>query len=120
MTFERVKHLYQDDKISELASSKEGLRFLLLKALDRPEYAALAARHAGLDPSRLSGKTRLQTLYSSRISISVAKACIREIHQEERSVRRSGEMALVAELYKMNAFDWGGLHQNSLETTIVD
>ena len=35
-------------------------------------------------------------------------------------VRREREPELVSQLYRLQAFDWGGLHQNSLEKTIVD
>lgn len=120
MTFKSAKQLYDEDKLGELAASSEGLRFLLLKTLDRPEYKIVVAKHAGLDPSKLGGRTRLQTLFSSQIDISSIKACIHEIYQAERLERRAHQESLIAELYKMNTFDWGGLHQNSLETTIVD
>src|SRR5205814_3169288 len=39
---------------------------------------------------------------------------------EERATRSQNEVQLVNELYKLQVFDWGGLHQNSLEKTIVD
>jgi hypothetical protein len=45
---------------------------------------------------------------------------IRAIYAIERAARQKREPMLVSELYKMQAFDWGGLHQNSLEKTIVD
>jgi len=45
---------------------------------------------------------------------------IRAIHAAERAAREQREGALITELYKMQSFDWGGLHQNSLEKTIVD
>jgi len=45
---------------------------------------------------------------------------IRAIYAEERQQRLQNEPALITELYKMQFFDWGGLHQNSLERTIVD
>jgi hypothetical protein len=45
---------------------------------------------------------------------------IRAIHAAERAAREQREGALITELYKMKSFDWGGLHQNSLERTIVD
>ena len=35
-------------------------------------------------------------------------------------IRRDSEQQLINELYKIQSFDWGGSHQNSLETTIVN
>ena len=40
--------------------------------------------------------------------------------EKERKTRRDNEQQLINELYKIQSFDWGGLHQNSLETTIVN
>ena len=45
---------------------------------------------------------------------------IRGTYERERAIRREREPELVSQLYRMQAFDWGGLHQNSLEKTIVD
>ena len=43
-----------------------------------------------------------------------------ELYEKEREVRRENEDRLLNELYKIQSFDWGGLHQNSLEKTIVN
>ena len=43
-----------------------------------------------------------------------------ELYEKERAGRRENEQQLVNELYKIQSFDWGGLHQNSLESTIVN
>ena len=45
---------------------------------------------------------------------------IQELFEKERKIRRDNEQQLINELYKVQSFDWGGLHQNSLETTIVN
>lgn len=120
ITFEDALRMYQADRVGELAASEEGFRFLLLKTLDRPDYERRIAVRAALDPKQISGRARLRSLFVSTLSIDDIKECIAEIYREEREVRRAREQALVAELYKMKSFDWGGLHQNSLEKTIVD
>lgn len=120
ISFDDALRLYQEDKIDKLASSPSGLRFLLLKTLDRPEYAAQLIEHAGLDSTPVAAKTRLRNLFASPISNEDLTNCIAEIYKKERKARKGQEKQLVAELYKMKAFDWGGLHQNSLEKTIVD
>ena len=40
--------------------------------------------------------------------------------KKKRASRCAREPELVSELYRVQTFDWGGLHQNSLEKTIVD
>lgn len=45
---------------------------------------------------------------------------ILELYEKERAIRRENESELVNELYKIQLFDWGGLHRNSLERTIVN
>ena len=45
---------------------------------------------------------------------------IQDLFEKERKIRRDNEQQLINELYKVQSFDWGGLHQNSLETTIVN
>lgn len=120
LTFEQAQRKYRDDEIGELASSAEGLRFLLLKTLDRPEYEAQLAKSAGITEDRVPGTSRLEYFFSSDWATNDIKACITRIHAEERQKRRAGEEQLVAELYKMQSFDWGDLRQGALEKTIVD
>ena len=61
-----------------------------------------------------------QEAFESTISTEQIDQVIRHIFEDERAVRRENEPGLVNELYRMASFDWGGLHQNSLEKTIVD
>jgi hypothetical protein len=62
----------------------------------------------------------LQHLYAADVADTLVDTTIREIYHEEREKRRTSESTLVTELYKVDALDWGGLYQNSLEKTIVD
>ncbi|HPK27043.1 MAG TPA: hypothetical protein PKZ40_04800 [Anaerolineaceae bacterium] len=52
--------------------------------------------------------------------MTAIETCAREIYQEEREQRRSNEADLINQLYRVQEFNWGGLHQNSLEKTIVN
>jgi hypothetical protein len=71
--------------------------------------------HEGLRRERL-----FRFLYESNITIQQIERTINAIYSEERAERQQGEDELVSQLYRVAVFDWGGLHQNSLEKTIVD
>ena len=45
---------------------------------------------------------------------------MRGLYAEERTARSGQEAELINQLYRLQEFNWGGLHQNSLEKTIVD
>ncbi|MCY4553965.1 MAG: hypothetical protein OXC79_09850 [Candidatus Poribacteria bacterium] len=62
----------------------------------------------------------LQFIYESAIQSEDIDDVIQELFERERKIRRANEQQLINELYKIQSFDWGGLHQNSLETTIVN
>ncbi|MFM6578028.1 MAG: hypothetical protein ACKPJQ_19630, partial [Dolichospermum sp.] len=62
----------------------------------------------------------LETLFNSQITIDIIHDCINEIYKEEREKRRVNEQELLAELYKLRVFDWGGIHQNDINKYIVD
>jgi hypothetical protein len=78
------------------------------------------ANDCGLLHSGLRGERLLSFLYDSDITISQIEQTINTIYLEERAVRQENEDELVSELYRVAVFDWGGLHQNNLEKTIVN
>jgi len=119
-TFEQAKRNFQDDKIRELSQDLGGLRFLKLRSLSRTGYMERLASDCSLPHSSLTGDNLFRSLYNSEITVEQIERTIRTIYSEERANRIQGEDELVSELYKVNVFDWGGLHQNSLEKTIVD
>lgn len=120
LTFEQAKRRFRDDKIRELSLDQEGLRFLKLRSLSRTEHMERLANECGLLHSGLRGERLLRFLYDSDITKSQIEQIINGIYSEERVVRQENEDELVSELYRVAVFDWGGLHQNSLEKTIVD
>ena len=58
--------------------------------------------------------------YGLDVNLNQIDKFIRVNYKKEREVRKEKEEELFNELYKLKVFDWGGLHQNSLEKTIVD
>ncbi|HUW19179.1 MAG TPA: hypothetical protein VMW16_07755 [Sedimentisphaerales bacterium] len=119
-TFEQAKKRFRDDDIRELSQDADGLRFLKLPSLSRREHMERLAEDCGLTHPGLRGDSLLRFLYDSKITVEQIEQTINAIYLEERSQRREGEDELISELYRIQLFDWGGLHQNSLEKTIVD
>ncbi len=118
-TFREAERAFRDDRISDLASDAQGLRFLKLRSLSRREHMdRLIADHR----LQISANARelLEAIFDSNVTISQIESTIRSIYSEERTQRQTAEEQLVAELYRMATFDWGGLHRNSLEETIVN
>ena len=120
LSFNRALNLYNSDRISEIAKTDEGMRFLKLRSLSRKEYLEYLIGKFELKIGDLKSKQWLQHIYESAIQLGDIDEVIQELFEKERKVRRDKEQQLINELYKIQSFDWGGLHQNSLETTIVN
>jgi hypothetical protein len=118
--FSQAEQAYRNDRIAELSADAEGMRFLLLRSLSRTEHMNRLAADIGIDVQSIPRNQRLRRLFESGVSVQQMEGTIQEIHASERAERAQREGELITELYRMQAFDWGGLHQNSLEKTIVD
>lgn len=118
--FKAAVSLFNADKIGELAETNEGLRFLKLRSLSRKEQMEALATASKIDVSEAKSKELLSILFAANIPDTDVNSFIRVAYHQEREERRLAEDSLLSELYKVNSFDWGGLHQNSLEKTIVD
>lgn len=121
MDFAAAKTLFDTDRIQDLAAAAEGLRFLKLKSLSRREHLERVFAAASATPATTTATALLREAYDTRvISEQTIDSVIREIYAEQREARKEREPELVSHLYRLQSFDWGGLHQNSLEKTIVD
>lgn len=119
--FNEAKIAFAHDQIRELSEDRSGYRFLLLRSLSRAEAMRTLARNCNYDVSGIPARELLQHLYENEsISPENIKSTIKEIYTAERADRKKNEAALISELYRIQSFDWGGLHQNSLEKTIVN
>lgn len=119
-TYQQADRAFKNDEIRELGRDPDGMRFLKLRSLSRKEHLnCLIAAHGLAIPD---GKpaARLKAVFESQVTEAQLDATIRTIAAAERQQRAALEPALITELYKLQMFDWGGLHQNSLEKTIVD
>jgi len=119
-TFAEAERLFAADRINELTLDGAGVRFLKLRSMARKEYLERLLMEAGLGYAGLAADDLLEHVFESAVTAAQIEGTIRAIYLEEREARRVVEAELVSELYRMETFDWGGLHQNSLEKTIVD
>lgn len=120
MNFEQAQKLFKADDIQTLAADPDGLRFLKLRSLSRRDYLQTLMTRISITPSSPRATQLFKQAYEARIDPAVINEVIRATYEDERVQRRTKEDQLVHELYQMQAFNWGGLHQNSLEKTIVD
>jgi hypothetical protein len=120
MDYAKALKLFKSDNIPELAANPAGLRFLKLRSLSRKEHLAELFEAAHLNVKETSSSALLKKAVESTISDEIIDSTIATIFEKESGARIANEPQLVNELYKMEVFDWGGLHQNSLEKTIVD
>lgn len=120
LSFAQASKLFKDNKLNELCADAEGLRFLKLRSLNRPEYLERLFEYASLQKPTVGARDLFEAAFRAKIPHSTVEECARGIFAEERLVRRAAETELVNQLYRVQEFNWGGLHQNSLEKTIVD
>lgn len=120
ITFKQAVAQFNADKIGELSESEDGLRFLKLRSLSRKEQMEAIAEKYGIEFEGAKSKDMLSLIFDSDLSNDDIDDFIRTAYAKERADRKLIESDLLNELYKVSAFDWGGLHQNSLEKTIVD
>lgn len=120
LTFTQADALFRQDKLNELVADAEGRRFLKLRSLNRAEYLERLFQAAGIARPDVGSRQLFDAAFNAGISTAAIEACARDIYREEREQRRANEAELVNQLYRVQEFNWGGLHQNSLEKTIVD
>lgn len=120
LNFNTAADLYKNDKIRELAKTDGGMRFLKLRSFSRKEYLDYLIHKFEMKVGNLKSAQWLQFIYESTVQSEDIDDVIQELFEANRKIRRDGEQQLINELYKIQSFDWGGLHQNSLETTIVN
>ena len=121
MDFNTAQSWFKSDKIKDLSQSPLGLRFLKLRSLSRRQYLEALFASVGLNPTSTSLENLLKEAFETdSITEIVIDSTIRRFYTLERETRQTAEPELVNQLYRLDSFDWGGLHQNSLEKTIVN
>ncbi len=120
MDFKYASQLFKEDKIRNLSYSKDGLRYLMIRSLSRKEYLESIICNGGIKTCDSPSREWSRLIYESNVSTAEIKQTILEHYEKSREKRRKDEDNLISELYKVQSFEWGGLHQNSLEQTIVN
>ncbi len=121
LNFNTATSLFKNDRIRELSSTDEGMRFLKLRSLSRKEHLDYLINKFEMDIGRSkSNNEKLKFIFESNLDYDKINATIQELFEKGRKTRCDTEQHLINELYKVRSFEWGGLHQNSLETTIVN
>ena len=76
------------DRIGELADTPDGLRFLKLKSLSRPEHLQKLFAIAGITPGSTGVRAVFREAFDSReLSESVIDKAIAAIFEQERKLR---------------------------------
>jgi hypothetical protein len=120
LTFHQADALFRKDRLNELLADAEGRRFLKLRSLNRTTHLKRLFQIAGVRMPEVGARGLFEAAFDAGISTQTIEACARDVFSAERGQRRAKEAELVNQLYRVQEFDWGGLHQNSLEKTIVD
>jgi len=120
LSFTQAVSLFKEDKLNELCADADGKRFLKLRSLSRKKHLERLFQTAGIAKPDVGARKLFEVVFNGGINTATIEACVREIYREERKQRLAKEPNLVNQLYRVQEFNWGGLHQNSLEKTIVD
>ena len=120
LDFNTAVGLFKNDRIRELSATDDGMRFLKLRSFSRKEHLECLINKFEIEVGNSKSREWLKFVYESDIRSADINISIQEFFEKEREIRRENEQQLINELYKVQSFDWGGLHQGSLETTIVN
>jgi hypothetical protein len=120
LTFAQCTELFEENRFAALSADESGQRFLVIRSLSRTEYLQEVFRAAGLAIPAGGTRQLFQQAFAAEIGMDTIETCIREIYLRDREKRRQAEEGLLNQLYLVQEFTWGGLHQSNLEKTIVD
>ena len=122
MGFEKFERLFENDQFIKLASSSEGRCYLKIKSFSRKNYLE-EFLSCNLDSTKIQNikKMRVKEMLKSAVKLPIGEAEIDKFIKtkyNELSIDID-RMKLKGDLKEVE-YDWGGLHQNSLEKTIVN
>jgi hypothetical protein len=120
LSFIECQKFFRGDDIVGLADDPDGIRFLKLRSLNRREVLERLFESSGLVAPGGNASSLFCEAFESGITSEQIEKFINKVYEDERAIRRQAEPDLINQLYRLQEFNWGGLHQNSLEKTIVD
>lgn len=118
MNFDEANRLFRDGKISQLAASNSGRRFLKLKSLSRKPYLLRLFEEMNQTPAGNNAKDIFKEAFNSKWAEKDIDKVINIIDAEQRRDRNRHREQIINQLYKLKSFDWGG--SSSIEKKIVD
>ena len=98
-TFQEADRAFRGNRIRELYTDPDGLRFLKLRSMSRKEYMLRLVEESGVHIDA-PPRELLRFLFESRIDIRQIERTIINIFREERGQRRERENELITELYR--------------------
>jgi len=91
MNYDTAVDYFKKDRLRELSSTRNGLRFLKLRALSRKaQMEHLINKHA-IDVGGASSREWLKIIYESGISMDVIDKEMLDLYEQERVPRRENE-----------------------------
>lgn len=120
LSFAQADASFRQDRLNDLCADADGRRFLKIRSLSRTEHLERLFQFARVAKPDVGARQLFEAAFDSSINTATIEACVRKIYREGRERRLGNEAELLNQLYRVQEFNWGGLHQNSLEKTIVD
>ena len=118
--FDRFKQLYQDSKFDVLLKEEGATYWLKLRSISRKALMVEFCDAANISHASMKKDDLFEHIYHQQPSEKSLDVFIDKKYKEGRLERKEGEAKIISELYKLQAFDWGGLYQSNLERAIVD
>lgn len=120
LTFDQADRKFKDGNINGLAKDTDGLRYLKIRSLSRPAVLRALFQSINIVIPETSERALFRAAFESAASVAQIEDFIKDTYNADRTAREVNEDELINQLYRLQEFNWGGLHQNSLEKTIVD
>lgn len=124
MTFEECDRCFADNEIARLCDCPEGLLWLELKSIDRPEFLGRFAATIGY-VCEADGNDALRKGLFGKITSnleggkrSLDDFILTESSKERERIAQERD-GIIANLYKLQSFVWGGDYRNSLDKALV-
>ncbi len=121
LTFQELDKCFRNDDFPTIENDNRGLRYLKLRSMSRRESMESFCTGIGVDLSDLPSREYFMHVFdTATISNEDIDNFIKSSYLIERNVRQVNEENLIDQLCRLQHFDWGGSHGNSLEKNIVD
>lgn len=120
--FDYWKGKHESQRLEEFSNDLEGLLWLKTKSIVRKELITEFTKINGINLTATKLDTQFVELFDILLKdIEKSTKILEEfINSENRKqIESADENKLVAELYKLQNFKWGGDHQNSLDKHLV-